>query len=125
MPANKYSTSINMKPASFNAYAGEERNPKMMTNVGMAMMEAVTERKSFCMGKMDVVLSVGDNSGCKKFEASGIHNDILIQLCIELRAKTKRPVKFTGRFFICVTAHAEIDGCLEMLKSGVEGMIMK
>ncbi len=62
MPANKYSTSINMKPASFGAYAGEERNPKMMPNIGMAMMVAVTERKNFCMGKMDVVLSVGDNS---------------------------------------------------------------
>ena len=62
MPANKYSTSINIKSASFNVYAGEERNPKMMTNIGMAMLVAVTERKSFCMGKMDVVLRVGDNS---------------------------------------------------------------
>ena len=96
-----------------------------MTNIGMAMLVAVTERKSFCMGKMDVVLSVGDNSWCEKIGASDIHNDILIQLRIELRAIKKRPVKFTGRFFIYVTAHAEIDGCLEMLKSGVEGMIMK
>ena len=62
MPANKYSISINMKPVSFNAYAGEERNPKMMTNIGVAMIVAVTERKSFCMGKMDMALSVGDNS---------------------------------------------------------------
>ena len=62
MPANKYSISIKMKPASFNAYAGEERNPKMMTNIGMAMMVAVTERKSFCMAEMDVVLGMGDNS---------------------------------------------------------------
>ena len=66
MPANKYSTSINIKPAFFNAYAGEERNPKMMTNIGMAMMVAVTERKSFCMGKMDVVLGMSGNSWRKK-----------------------------------------------------------
>ena len=66
MPANKYSISIKMKPASFNAYAGEERNPKMMTNVGMAMMEAVTERKSFCMAEMDVVLGMSGNSWRKK-----------------------------------------------------------
>ena len=83
MPANKYSISINMKPVPFKAYAGEEKNPKMMTSIGMAMMVAVTKRKSFCMAKMDVVLSAGDNSLCKKFGASGIHNDILIQVCIE------------------------------------------
>ena len=84
IPANKYSTSINMKPVSFNAYAGEERNPKMMTSIGMAMMVVVTERKSFCMAKMDVVLGMGDNTvGVTIFAANGIHNDILIQLCIE------------------------------------------
>lgn len=55
MPANKYSASINMNPAPFNAYAGEERNPKIMTSTGMAMMMAVTERKSFYMAEMDVV----------------------------------------------------------------------
>ena len=55
MPANKYSASINMNPAPFNAYAGEERNPKIMTSTGMAMMMAVTERKSYYMAEMDVV----------------------------------------------------------------------
>ena len=76
MPANKYSISINMKSVLFKAYAGEERNPKMMTSIGMAMMVAVTERKSFCMAEVGVVLSVGDSSEWKRFDAYGVHNDI-------------------------------------------------
>ena len=39
-------------------------------------------------------------AGVKRLEANGIHNGILIQLCIELRVIKKRPVKFTGRFFV-------------------------